>query len=117
VSGVISIYKDAYLAQAVHPSVITDPHRALILEVVGCWCTTRVVHNNRGMATLNNMYWYGVRAAECEDLGLSTPHGGVTNVCAVARILPRANDPRVPCASTIFALDARKELHKGLWVR
>lgn len=97
--------------------MITYPHCALILEVVSCRCTTRVVHDNRGLTTLNDVYWYGVRAAECEDLGLSAPNGGVTNVCAVARILPRANDPRVPCASTIFALDARKELYKVLWVR
>ena len=84
----------SYLAKAIHPSMITYPHRALILEIVGCWCTTRVVHDNRGLTTLNNVYRYGVRAAESENLGLSTPYGGVTNICAVARILPRTDDPR-----------------------
>ena len=97
--------------------MVTYPHRALILEVGRCWCATRVVHDNRGLTTLNNVYWYGVRAAECENLGLSTPYASVTNVCAVARILTRANDPRVPCATAIFALDARKERYKVLWVR
>jgi hypothetical protein len=97
--------------------MITYPHRALLLEVVGSWCTARIMDDNGGLATLNDVYWYGVRAAEREDLGLSTPYGGVTDARAVARILPRANNPRVARARAVFALHTRKEGHKVLWVR
>src|SRR5258707_12812028 len=91
-------------------------HRVLLLEVVGWWCTAGVMHDNRGLTTLNNMYWYGVRAAECEDLGFSAPYGGIPNVRTIARILPRTNDPRVARTSAIFPLDARKERTKVLGV-
>ena len=97
--------------------MITYPHRALLLEVVGSWCTARIVHDNRGLTTLNDVYWYGVRAAERENFGLPSPYGGVTDARAVARILPRANNPRVARARAVLALHARKEGHKVLRVR
>jgi hypothetical protein len=75
------------------------------------------MHDNRGLTALNDVYWYGVRAAESEDLGLSTPYAGVTDVRAVARKFPLADDPRVPRAGAIFALHARKKRYKVRGVR
>ena len=108
---------DTHLAEPIHPSVITYPHRALFLEVAGSWRTVRIVHDDRGLTTLNDVYWYGVRAAKGEDLGLSTPYAGVADVRAVACKLPRADGPSVPRTSAIFALHAGKEGHKVLRVR
>lgn len=96
--------------------MITYPNCALLLEVIGCWCAGGVVHDHRGLTSLDYMYWDPIRTAESEDLWLAAPHRGVPNVRAVARILPRANDPRVSHVDAVFALHAREERHKVLRV-
>ena len=97
--------------------MITYPNRALVLEIICCRCAVGVVYDHGGLTTLNDVYRYSVRAAEREDLGLAAPHGGITDAGAIARKLLRADDPRVPRASTVLALDAREERDKVLWVR
>jgi hypothetical protein len=106
-----------YLAKPIHPSMITYPNCALLLEVACRLCTVRVVHNHRWLTTLNDVYGYCVRAAKCEDLGLTAPHGGLANARAIARILLWANDPRVPGAGAVLAFDTGEERHKVLGVR
>lgn len=96
--------------------MITYPNRTLVLEVICCRCTVGIVHDHGGLTTLNDVYRYRVRAAEREDLGLAAPHGGITDASAIARILLRADDPRVSRPRAILALDAREEGYKVLWV-
>ena len=97
--------------------MIAYPNRALLLEVVCRRCTIGIVHDDGGLTALNNVYRYGVRAAEREDLGLAAPHGGVADARAIARVLLGADGPRVPRARAVLALDAREERHKVLRVR
>lgn len=97
--------------------MVTDPNCALVLEIISCWCTVGVVYDHGGLTTLNDVYRYSVRAAEREDLGLAAPHRRITDAGAISRILMRADDPRVPRARTVLALDAREERNKVLWVR
>lgn len=97
--------------------MVTYPNRALVLEVICCRCTVGIVHNHRGLTTLNDVYRYSVRATEGENLGLAAPHGGITDASAIARKLLRVDDPRIPRARAVLAFDAREERYKVLWVR
>lgn len=109
--------QEAYLAEPIHPSMITDSDRALLLEVASIWSTAGGVNDNGRLTTLYDVYWHRVRAAERENLGFTTPRTGVANGRAVARILLRSNHSRLTRTKPVFALDAREERHKVIRVR
>jgi hypothetical protein len=108
------MYYSAHLTKPIHSPMVTYPNCALLLEVARRRCTIRVVHDHGGLTTLNDVYRYCVCTAQREDLGLAAPHGSIANGCAIARILLRADDSRVPRTSAVLALDAREEGRKVL---
>ena len=106
----------AYLAEPIHPPMITDTDGALFLEVIGSRCATGVMHDHGRLTALHDVYGHRIRAAEREDLRLAAPRARIAYGCAVTRVLARTDDARCGLAVTL-ALDARQEGRKVLGVR